>query len=68
MNFALSTSDISLWLAVTAIILLVTVELIYSQPELSGRIFVDRIRFRLIAYGFGIALLFVIIIRLVAPF
>ena len=68
MNFPLSTSDISLWLAVTAIILLITVELIYSQPELSGRIFVDRSRLKLVAYGFGIAMLFIIILRLVAPF
>ena len=67
MTFALSMSDISLWLAVTAIILLITVELIYSQPGLSGRMFVDRSRFRLIAYGFGIALLFIVIVRLVVP-
>lgn len=68
MNFALSMSDIGLWLAVTAIILIITSELIYSLPGLSGRIIVDRNRLRLAAFGCGIAFLFTVVLRLVAPF
>jgi hypothetical protein len=68
MTFALSMSDIGLWLAVTAIILIITSELIYSLPGLSGRIIVDRNRFRLAAFGCGIAFLLTVVLRLVAPF
>jgi len=68
MDFALSTSDIALWLAVTAIILLITSELIYSLPGLSGRIIVDRNRLRLTAFACGIAFLITVVIRAVAPF
>ena len=42
MWFTLSMSDISLWLAITAIILLITSELLYSLPDLSGRLTVDK--------------------------
>ena len=40
----LSLSDISLWLASTAFILLITSELLYSLPEYSARILIDKNR------------------------
>jgi hypothetical protein len=67
MNFALSISDIGLWLAVTALILLITSESLYSLPGFSGRIIVDRNRFRLAAFGCGVAFLFTVVLRLVVP-
>ena len=63
MTFPLSFSDISLWLAVTAIILLITSELLYSIPEISSRIMIDKQRFRLLALAFGLAFLFTVMMR-----
>ena len=68
MGFALSISDISLWLAVTAIILLLTSELIYVMPGLSGRIAVSRSRLRLAALGLGLTFLFTVVMRAAIPF
>jgi len=42
MQFPLTTSDISLWLAVTAIILLITSELLSSSTKYSGNIIIER--------------------------
>ena len=68
MNFPLSLSDISLWLAVTAIILLVSSELLYSLPEYSARIMIDKKRLRLVAIGVGIAFLATVVMRIFQPF
>ena len=68
MSFPLSLSDISLWLAVTAIILLITSELIYSLPEISGRIMIDKNRFRLVALGCGLGFLVTVVMRVFQPF
>jgi hypothetical protein len=54
MIFPLTVSDISLWFAATAIILLITSELLYSLPEISARIMIDKKRFRLVALGCAI--------------
>jgi hypothetical protein len=68
MNFPLSLSDISLWLAVTAILLLITSELLYSLPEYSARIMIDRKSLRLTAFGVGLAFLVTVVMRVFQPF
>ena len=67
MNFPLMFSDISLWLAVTAIILLVTSELLNASPNYSSRIQIDRRMLRISALGVGIAFLVTVAIRALAP-
>lgn len=68
MSFSLSLSDISLWLAVTAIILLITSELLYSLPEVSARIMIDKKRLRLVALGCGLGFLVTVLMRVFQPF
>jgi hypothetical protein len=68
MGFPLTLSDISLWLAVTAIILLITSELLYSLPEYSARIMIDRKSLRLTALGVGIGFLVTVVMRVFQPF
>ena len=63
MILPLSLSDVSLWLAVTAIILLITSELLYSLPEISARIMIDKTRFRLVALGCGLGFLVTVFLR-----
>lgn len=65
MTFALSMSDVGMWLAFTTVILLITSELIYSFPALSGRLIVDRNRFRFAAFGCGVAFLLTVLAHLV---
>jgi len=65
MNFPLTLSDISLWLAFTAIILLVTSELLNASPEYSKRISIDKNRLRLAAFGCGLAFLVTVIMQVV---
>ena len=64
MIFPLTVSDISLWLAVTAIILLITSELLYSLPEISARIMIDKKRLRLMALGCGLGFLVTVVMRI----
>lgn len=64
MVFPLSISDISLWLAVTAIILLVTSELLYSAPEYSSRIAIDRHFLRMVAIGCGLGFAVTVFMRI----
>jgi hypothetical protein len=63
MFFPLTSSDLSLLLAVVAIILLITSELLYSLPEYSARIGVDKQFLRLAAIGFSLAFLFTVGLR-----
>ena len=63
MNFPLSVSDIGLWLAVTAIVLLVTSELLYASPSIAARIPMDKRLLRLLAVGCGLVFLVTIIMR-----
>ena len=64
MIFPLSLSDIGLWLAVTAIILLITSELISSSPEYSARILIEKKPLRVAAVGCGLAFLVTVGIRI----
>jgi hypothetical protein len=61
-------SDLSLWIAVTAIILLVTSELLFSSTGYIGSIVIDKKRIRLIALGLGLAFLATVIMRVFKPF
>jgi Ni,Fe-hydrogenase I cytochrome b subunit len=69
MQFPLSFSDIILWLAITAIILLATSELIspyYGKTNL----LIDKNRLRLAALGVGIVFIVTILVQiyLMTPF
>jgi hypothetical protein len=68
MIFPLSLSDISLWLAVTAIILLVTSELLFSSPEYSGRIAINKRLLRLAALGVSVGFMATVVMRLFQVF
>jgi hypothetical protein len=68
MNFPLSLSDIGLWLAVTALILLITSELLYSLPEVSARIMIDKKRLRFVSLGCGLGFMVTVVMRLFQPF
>jgi hypothetical protein len=68
MNFMLTASDISLWLAVTAIVLLVTSELLYSSPEYSTHLRIEKKRLRLVALGCGLGFLVTVVMRVFQPF
>lgn len=67
MNFPLSVSDISLWLAVMAIILLITSELLSSSAEYSGNVVIEKNRLRLVALALGTGFMITVIIRVFHP-
>jgi len=60
-------SDISLWIAVTAIILLITSELISSYSESFGSFAIEKQRLRLVALLLGMAFMVTVLLRVVAP-
>jgi len=68
MDFPLSTSEISLWLAVMAIILLVTSELISSSTGFSRNIVIEKKRVRLVALALGTGFMITVIMRVFQPF
>jgi VIT1/CCC1 family predicted Fe2+/Mn2+ transporter len=68
MQFPLTMSDISLWLAVTAIILLITSELLFTSTGTLGNIVINKKRIRLIALGLGLAFLATVVMRVFQPF
>jgi len=61
MNFPLSISDIGLWLAVMAIMLLITYELLISSTHSSYVI--DKKQFRLVALALGIGFMATVVMR-----
>ena len=68
MNFPMTMSDISLWLAVMAIILLITSELISSATEYSAKIVIEKKRLRLVALALGLGFMATVIMRIFQPF
>lgn len=64
MIFPLTLSDLSLWLAVIAIILLITSELLYAAPGYSGRIAIDRNLLRIAAVGCGLVFFVTVVMRI----
>jgi hypothetical protein len=65
MVFPLGIPDISLLLAVIAIILLVTSELLYASPTYASRIVLDKRLLRFIAIGCGVGFLITVLMRAV---
>ncbi len=63
MIFPLAISDVSLWLAVTALILLITSELLHALPEYSARIPLDKTIIRFLAIGCGLGFGVTVIMR-----
>ena len=64
MHFPLSLFDIGLWIAVTAIIVLITSELISPYSEHFGDFVIDKTRLRLVALLLGAS--FMLIVLLIA--
>jgi len=62
-RFPLSISDISLWLAVTAIILLIASELLFSSTD----VVIERKRLRLVAVVLGMGFMITVIMRVFQP-
>lgn len=67
MQFPLNVWDISLWLAVMAIIMLITSELLFSSTSLAQSIVVDKKRLRLVALGLGTGFMVTVVMRIVQP-
>ncbi len=65
MYFPLSLWDISLWIAVTAIILLVTSELLAPYSDYFGDFVIDKTRLRLVAIILGAAFMVTVLLRVI---
>lgn len=65
MNFPLSLWDVSLWIALTAIILLVTSELIGSYSEYFGDFVIEKMRLRIAGLVLGAAFMATVILRII---
>jgi len=63
MQFPLTFEDISLWLSITAIILLITAELISPQYG-HANILIDKKRLRTVALGMGLLFMVTVAIRI----
>ena len=63
MLFPLTIPDIGLWLVVTAIMLLVASELIFSLPKYSARFILDRRLLRMCAVGCGLGFCAIVLMR-----
>jgi hypothetical protein len=68
MEFPLSLSDISLWIAVTAIIRLVTSELLSPYSEQFGDFVIEKKRLRVVALCLGLTFVATVLIRVITPF
>jgi hypothetical protein len=67
MYFPLSISNIGLWLAVTAVILILTSEVLFSSPKYSMYFKIEKNRLRYAALACGIAFLITVALRVVQP-
>jgi len=63
MAFPLSLFDFGLWLASTAIVLLITTEVLVQYMETLGNVVLERKRLRLVALGLSFAFVVIVIIR-----
>jgi hypothetical protein len=64
MMFPLGISDISLWLAVMAIILLITSEFVSSSTGALGNVAVEKKRLRLLAIALGMGFMATVVLRI----
>lgn len=60
-------SDISLWIAVMAIILLVTSELMVPHSDAFGDFAIDKTRLRLVALILGASFMVTVLLRVIVP-
>lgn len=67
MQFPLSVFEISLWIAVTAIILLITSELISSYSERLGNFVIEKSRLRMVSLLLGVAFMVTVLLRVIVP-
>ena len=67
MRFPLDLWDISLWIAVTAILLLITSELLAPYSDYFGDFVIDKTRIRLAALLLGAAFMVTVLLRVVMP-
>lgn len=67
MYFPLSLWDVSLWVAVTAIILLVTSELLAPYSDHFGDFVIEKTRLRLAALALGAGFMVTVLLRVVMP-
>lgn len=65
MDFPLSISDIGLWIAIMAIILLTTSELLSSSSIYSRSIAIDKKKFRLVALTLGMGFIVIVVIHII---
>jgi hypothetical protein len=64
MMIPFTLSDLNFWLAVMAIVLLITSELLNVSQEYSNRLPVDKKRLRIVAIGCGLAFLVTLVLML----
>jgi hypothetical protein len=67
MAFPLSIWDISLWIAVTAIILFVTSELLAPYSDRFGDFVIEKTRLRIAALVLGLAFMVTVVLRAFMP-
>ena len=67
MYFPLSLFDIGLWIAVTAIIVLITSELISPYSEHFGDFVIEKTRLRLVALLLGASFVVIVLLRVIVP-
>jgi heme/copper-type cytochrome/quinol oxidase subunit 3 len=67
MTFPLSIFDFSLWLAITAIVLLITSELFLSSTTYFANIALNRKRLRLVALAMGAGFMITVVMRIFQP-
>jgi len=67
MRFPLDLWDISLWIAVTAILLLITSELLAPYSDYFGDFVIDKTRIRLAALLLGAVFMVTVLIRVITP-
>ncbi len=65
MSFPLSIWDISLWIAITAVILLITSELLAPYSSFFGDFVIEKTRLRLVAMILGVAFMLSVVFRAV---
>ncbi len=65
MKWPLDLNNVSLWIAITAIILLVTSELLAPYSDYFGDFVIDKTRIRLAALFLGVAFMVSVLLRVV---
>ncbi|MEM2104482.1 MAG: hypothetical protein QW717_06300 [Candidatus Bathyarchaeia archaeon] len=68
MNFPMSLADVSLWLAVMAIITLIASEVVCNATGLSGNILIEKRRLRLAGLALGLGFMVTVVMRVFQPF